>query len=102
MPEPPVPVLMLFDPEEFWEKVRATVREEIAATQAQHNLVQSAIEKAGLWVKPAYTALEIQQLFQLSDQVFDDWVKDGLLKPTRIGRQSYFLYTDLITPFKAT
>jgi hypothetical protein len=55
MAEPPVPVLMLYDPEEFWAKVHATVREEMAAVHAGYNGFQSAIEKAGLPIKPAYS-----------------------------------------------
>jgi hypothetical protein len=55
MADPPVPVLMLYDPEEFWEQVRKTVRDEMAAVHAGYNGFISALEKAGLPVKPAYT-----------------------------------------------
>jgi len=94
------PVLMLYDPEEFWCQVRATVREELAGAHAQQHLVQTALEKAGLPVKPAYTMSEIQQLFQLSDQTLDEWTRARLLKPTRISRQTYILYADLLPLFK--
>jgi hypothetical protein len=97
---PPVPVLMLYDPEEFWEQVRATIREEIAQAHAQTGLVQAALDKAGLPVKPAYTTAEIRQLFQLSDKTQEEWIRHGLLKPTRIGRQVYILYTDLLQLFQ--
>lgn len=99
MAEPPVPVLVLYDPEEFWAAVRTTVREEIAATQAQHNLIQSALDKAGLPFKPAYTLAEIKSLFQLSDETLEEWTSAGLLRPAPVGRQICVLYTDLITLF---
>jgi hypothetical protein len=102
MAEPPVPVLMLYDPEEFWEQVRKTVREEIAAAQAQQNVVQSAMEKAGLPLKPAYTPAEIKTLFQLSDEIMEEWTSAGLLRLTPIGRQAFILYSDLLPIFQAT
>ena len=64
MIQPPVPVLMLYDPEEFWAAVRTAVREEIAAIRVENTLIQSAIEKAGLPLKPAYSLAEIKILFQ--------------------------------------
>ena len=45
MPDPPVPVLMLYDPEEFWAAVRTTVREEMAAVHAGYNGFISAYRK---------------------------------------------------------
>ena len=101
MAEPPVPVLMLYDPEEFWEKVRATVRQEMAAVHAGYNGFTSALEKADLPVKPAYNFTEVRQLFQISQPILDAWVHHGLLRPTRIGSRFYVLYTDLITLFHA-
>jgi|HubBroStandDraft_1064217.scaffolds.fasta_scaffold458851_1 hypothetical protein len=102
MPDPPVPVLMLYDPEEFWEKVRATVREEIARADSQNALLQSAIEKAGLPLKPAYTSAEITALFQLSEGTLEEWAEHGLLRLITIGHRSYILYNDLRELFHAT
>jgi hypothetical protein len=101
MPEPPVPVLMLYDPEEFWTAVRSTVREEMAAVHAGYNGFITALEKAGLPVKPAYNLAEVRQLFQISQPILDGWVHHGLFRPTRIGNRFYVLYTDLITLFHA-
>jgi len=100
MPTNPVPVLMLYDPEEFWAAVRATVREELARAPAQSGALQSALGHAGLTLKPAYTMSEIQQLFQLSDETLAEWTGAGLLKPTRLGRQVYILFADLLPLFK--
>ena len=93
---------MLYDPEEFWEQVRTTIREEIANAQADHGLVQAAIGKAGLTVKPAYTTAEVRQLFQISAKILQAWIGHGLLRPTRIGRQVYILYADLVPLFNAS
>ena len=100
MPDPPVPVLMLFDPEEFWQQVRATVREEMAAIQAEYSGFLSAIEKAGLRVKPAYTLAEVRELFGVSQAIIDAWAHHGLLCPTRTGNRFYFLYADLSCVFQ--
>jgi hypothetical protein len=101
MAEPPVPVLMLYDPEEFWAKVRATVREEMAAVHAEYNGFISALEKAGLPIKPAYTPAEITALFQLSEGTLEEWAEHGLLRLTTIGRRTYILYNDLRQLFHA-
>ena len=97
---PPVPVLMLYDPEEFWEAVRRLTREEIAKSQTQTGLVQSALDKASLPLKPAYNMAEIKRLFKLSDETLGEWTTAGLLRPTPIGRQTYILYADLLSLFK--
>ncbi|HXB07931.1 MAG TPA: hypothetical protein VNW04_12460 [Puia sp.] len=96
----PVPVLMLYDPEEFWEQVRATVREEIAQARIQTTALPLALEKAGLPIKPAYTLNEIRQLFQLTKPVLNNWIRQGLLKPVPLGRQAYLLYSDLLPLFQ--
>jgi hypothetical protein len=101
MPDPPVPVLMLYDPDEFWALVRATVREEIERADSQNALLQSAIEKAGLPVKPAYTPAEITALFQLSEGTVEEWADHGLLRLITFGRRSYILYNDLRQLFHA-
>jgi hypothetical protein len=101
MAEPPVPVLMLYDPDEFWQQVRATVREEMAAVHAGYNGFITALEKAGLPVKPAYSFAEVRQLFGISQPILDQWAHHGLFRPTRIGSRFYVLYTDLITLFHA-
>jgi hypothetical protein len=100
MPTNPVPVLMLYDPEEFWAAVRRFVREETRLAQTPAGLLQTALDKTGLPLKPAYTPAEIQQLFNVTDQTLDEWTGAGLLKPTRIGRQVYILYCDLLSRFK--
>ena len=61
----------------------------------------SALEKAGLPVKPAYTFAEVRQLFGISQPILDAWAHHGLFRPTRMGTRFYVLYTDLITLFQA-
>jgi hypothetical protein len=91
---------MLYDPEEFWAEVRATVREELARAPAQSGALQSALGHPGLTLKPAYTMSETELLFQVSRETLDEWTQGGLLRTIRIGRQLYILYADLGPLFK--
>ena len=104
MPKPPlpIPVLMLYDPDEFWEQVRDFVREAIVQAQTPAGGLQAALDKSGLPLKPAYTLTEIRQLFHLSVQTLDEWIQNGLLPTARMGRQSYILYADLLQRFQAS
>jgi hypothetical protein len=74
---PPVPVIFLYDPEEFWEHVRVLIREEVARS------------------KPLYTADEVSQLFHISKKEINDWIRRDTLKPIRINGRVYFLTTDI-------
>jgi hypothetical protein len=90
---------MLYDPDEFWEQVRAAIREEIAQSRTQTTMLHTALEKAGLPIKPAYTTAEIRHLFHITDQTLEEWREHGQLRLTRIGRQVCVLYADLLSPF---
>ena len=50
---PPVSVLILYDPEEFWSHFQLLICEEIASAQAQCRVVPHRPEKAGLSDKPS-------------------------------------------------
>jgi hypothetical protein len=101
MPQPLPPILMLYDPVEFWEEVRSAVRSEVADAQTGTAAVASALLRAGLPVKPAYTPADIRRLFEISEIEFDEWTAAGFLRPARIGRQIYILYPDLPPLFAA-
>jgi hypothetical protein len=90
---------MLYDPAEFWEEIRSVFRAEVAKAQAGAAAVMTSLQRAGLPVKPAYTLPDIRRLFQLSEGDLDEWTTAGFLRPTRIGRQFYFLYADLAALF---
>jgi hypothetical protein len=50
MSKPPVPVVFLYDPDEFWEHIRQLIREEVAASRARQAI---------------YTEQDIARLFQI-------------------------------------
>jgi hypothetical protein len=101
MPQPLPPILLLYDPAEFWAEVLRIVRAEVAEAQCGTAAVASALERSGLPVKPAYTLADIRRLFGLSAPELGEWTSAGFLRSTRIGRQSYILYGDLLLLFAA-
>jgi hypothetical protein len=80
MPKPPVPVVFLYDPDEFWEHIRQLIREEIAASTTRQAI---------------YTEQDIARLFQITLETIEDWTRRGILKPVKIRREVYFLHSDL-------
>jgi hypothetical protein len=86
MSKPPVPVVFLYDPDEFWEDIRQLIREEIATST-----VRQAI----------YTEQDIARLFQIPAGTIEDWIRRGILKPVKIRREVYFLHSDLQHLFQA-
>jgi Helix-turn-helix domain len=77
---PPVPVVFLYDPEEFWEHIRQLIREELARTAGRQAI---------------YTTEDVRRLFQLPADTMDDWIRRGILKPINIRGDVYFLHADL-------
>jgi len=96
---PPIPVLMLYDPTEFWQSVRQFVREEVTLAQAQTATVHAALANAHLPIKPAYSLDEIGILFQMSKADLSDWIRQGTLTTIQIRRKSYILYSDILQLF---
>ena len=80
MPKPPVPVVFLYDPDEFWEHIRQLIREELAASATRQAI---------------YTTADIQQLFQIPPETATDWIRRGILKPVKIRGTQYFLHADI-------
>jgi Helix-turn-helix domain len=80
MPKPPVPVVFLYDPEEFWEHIRQLIREELA----------KAADRQAI-----YSTADLCRLFQIQPATVDDWAGRGILKPVKIRGQVYFLHSDL-------
>ena len=54
MPQPLPPILLLYDPAEFWEEVRSVVRAEVAEAQAGASAVTTALQQAG---RPNYPSI---------------------------------------------
>jgi hypothetical protein len=80
MPQPPVPVLFLYDPEEFWEHIRQLIREELAKANSRQAI---------------YSPDDVARIFQIPPDTIDAWTRQGILKPVKIRSQVYFLHSDL-------
>jgi Helix-turn-helix domain len=86
MSTPLVPVVFLYDPNEFWEHIRQIIREEIAAA-AGHQAI--------------YTTEDIRRLFQIPPETVVDWIRRGILKPVKIRKEQFFLHADIEHLFRA-
>ena len=88
------PMLFPYEPEEFWERMRSIIREEITKTAKEHTAVQTQ-ETHGLTYKPLLKITEVCTFFQVSRPAVYEWIKHGKLKPYRVRRSVYFLWNDI-------
>jgi hypothetical protein len=86
MSTPPVPVVFLYEPDEFWEHIRRLIQEDIAAATGRQAI---------------YTTEDIQRLFQIPPETTSDWIRRGILKPVKIRGEPYFLHADIEHLFRA-
>ena len=90
-----VPILIPFEPEEFWAQIRLIIREEMSRIQKELPLQASLMETPGLTEKPLYKIGEICSLFKISKPTIYDWIKHGKLKKVKIRSRVYFLGSDI-------
>jgi excisionase family DNA binding protein len=90
-----VPILIPFEPEEFWAQIRVIIREEVSRNQREHPLQSSIMETPGLTEKPLYKIQEICSLFKITKPTIYDWIKHGKLKRVKIRSRVYFLGSDI-------
>lgn len=88
------PILFPYDPAQFWELMRAVIREEVSKIEKEKAKAVS-YETAGLTYKPLFKMEEICKIFQVSKPTIYEWVKDGRLKPYKIRARVYFLWNDI-------
>ena len=89
-----VPILIPFEPEEFWAQIRTIIREEVSRNQKEPPLITS-MEVPGLTEKPLYKIQEICSLFKVTKPTIYDWIKHGKLKRVKIRSRVYFLGSDI-------
>ena len=89
-----VPILIPFEPEEFWAQIRAIIREEVSRNQKEPTPIAS-MEVPGLTEKPLYKIQEICSLFKVTKPTIYDWIKHGKLKRVKIRSRVYFLGSDI-------
>lgn len=91
------PVLIPMSAEQFFDRVREVVREEVAARFGNTDKTSDKrFHVEGLTNKPLYDMDEIRQLFSgVSRSTIYDWIAEGLLKPKKMKGKVYFLWSDI-------
>jgi excisionase family DNA binding protein len=94
------PILFPYQPEEYWQKMRQIIREEVNSIVKQR--VVATYDTPGLTYKPLYKIAEVCTLFHITKPTIYDWVKHGKLKPYKIRSRVYFLWQDIQQLLKPT
>ena len=92
------PVLIPMSAEQFFDRIREIVHEEVAATigHADSRTNDKKLHIEGLANKPLYDMDEIRQLFSgVSRSTIYDWIAEGLLRPKKMKGRVYFLWNDI-------
>jgi len=90
-----VPILIPFEPEEFWAHIRVIIREEVSRNQKNNPVLANITETPGLIEKPLYKIQEICSLFKVTKPTIYDWINHGKLKRVKIRSRVYFLGSDI-------
>ena len=90
-----VPILIPFEPEEFWDQIRCIIREEVTKAQAEKMPECSLMETPGLTEKPLFKMQEICALFKVTKPTIYDWIKHGKLRRVKIRSRVYFLGSEI-------
>ena len=92
---PVTPILIPYEPAEFWEHIRQIVQDEVAKIEMKVPASPVVYETPGMTYKPLYKINELCSLFQVSKPTIYDWVKHGKLKPFKIRSRVFFLWQDV-------
>lgn len=90
-----VPILIPFDPDEFWQQIRLIIREEVARNQEMKPSSDTLMEISGLTEKPLFKMEEICNLFKVTKPTIYDWIKHGKLRRVKIRSRVYFLGSEI-------
>jgi len=90
-----VPILIPFEPEEFWAQIRLIIREEVSKNKKEQSVFASLVETPGLTEKPLFKMQEICSLFKITKPTIYEWIKHGKLKKVKIRSRVYFLGSDV-------
>lgn len=90
-----VPILIPFEPEEFWQQIRLIIREEVARNQEMKPAIDNVMETPGLTEKPLFKMEEICNLFKVTKPTIYDWIKHGKLRRVKIRSRVYFLGSEI-------
>ena len=90
-----VPILIPFEPEEFWSQIRLIIREEVERNKSEQTITQNLLDTPGLTEKPLFKIDEVCNLFKVTKPTIYDWIKHGKLKRVKIRSRVYFLGSDV-------
>ena len=90
-----VPILIPFEPEEFWGQIRLIIREEVARNNKETASNGNILETPGLTEKPLFKMQEICTLFKVTKPTIYDWIKHGKLRRVKIRSRVYFLGSEI-------
>ena len=90
-----VPILIPFEPEEFWSHIRLIIREEVERNKSVQTITQNLLDTPGLTEKPLFKIDEVCNLFKVTKPTIYDWIKHGKLKRVKIRSRVYFLGSDV-------
>jgi excisionase family DNA binding protein len=90
-----VPILIPFEPEDFWAQIRLIIREEVSRNQKEQPVFASIMGTPGLTEKPLFKMQELCSLFKVTKPTIYDWIKHGKLKKVKIRSRVYFLGSDI-------
>ena len=67
------PMLIPYEPDEFWEHLRVIIREELVKTRKKSDTI--TYQTPGLEYKPLYKIAEVCNLFQVTRPTIYDWIR---------------------------
>ena len=92
--KPGTPILIPYEPQEFWDSIRRIIREEVPKLPS--NISPENFSRVpGMTEKPLYRMDEICKIFSITRPTVYEWIKSGKLKKLKIRSRVYFLGSDV-------
>jgi len=88
-----MPLLIPYDPDEFWKKMRELIKEELAKLNSTPTA--NTFVTPGLTSKPLYKIDEVCEIFMITKPTVYEWIRLGTLRPFKVKSRVYFLWEDL-------
>lgn len=101
MQNTPLPILIPYEPDVFWEEVRKIVRDEVSKLDLSMPATASESVAHGVFNKPLYKMSDVCKFFGISEPTVRDWVRNGILKQIKIQTRVYFRHEDVQLLLKA-
>ncbi len=90
-----IPMLLPYEPADFWKRMKELVHEEVTSIVKNKEAITS-VHVNGLTEKPLFKVNELCNLFQVSKPTIYEWIKAGKLKPVKIRSRVFFLGSDVM------